>query len=76
MGLIVFTFVSKTKSNFFQRRSSSDDWARDIFLWATPFAAKTFTFTHLLPLQNLSADLYVREWSLIIEGGGQIRGKG
>ena len=25
MGLIVFTFVSKTKSDFFQRRSSSDD---------------------------------------------------
>ena len=62
--------MSKTKSDFFQRRSSSDDRARHIFLLETPFTAKTLTSTHLLPLQNLSADLYEREWSLIIEGGG------
>ena len=66
-GLIWFTFVSKTKSDFFQRRSSSDDRVRHIFLLETPFTAKTLASTHLLPLQNLSADLYEREWSLIRE---------
>ena len=61
--------MSKTKSDFFQRRSSSDDRARHIFLLATPFAVKLFTSTQLLPLQNRSADLYVREWSLLREVG-------
>ena len=67
-GLIAFTFVSKTKSDFSQRRSSSDDQARPHLSLGNAVSSEiVYFYTFTIPRQNRSADLYVREWSLLRE---------